>query len=131
MLADEQTECIYSEILIDWKKNEIMTFARNCMELGILNEISSLRQQNTMLYTEFKITYVCIFAYMCADYEARPVIMSMLEELLMWGCRENHRYIGHERRMDGCLRGGSQAWGKLGQGMIDEISNCLLLYMLI
>lgn len=60
-----------------------MTFARNCVELGILNEISSLRQQNTMLYTEYKnkITYVCIFAYMCADYEARMVIMSVLEEI--------------------------------------------------
>lgn len=111
------------------KKNEIMTFARNCMELGILNEISSLRQQNTMLYTEFKITFVCIFSYMCADYEARTVIMSLLEELLMWGCRESHRYIGHGRRMDGCLREGSQAWGKLGLGLIDEISSCLLLYM--
>lgn len=59
-----------------------MTFARNCVELGILNVIGSLKQQNTKLYTEYKIkiTYVWIFAYMCADYETRTVIMSMLKK---------------------------------------------------
>lgn len=72
-----------------------MTFPRKWVELVILNEISRFRQQNTMLYIEhkIKIAYVYIFAYICVDHEARKVIMRVLEEILMWGCRESNGYM--------------------------------------